>query len=64
MKGHVGADAEMRFKEGDKLKFLLPCHTTDRLCLFGTNGRAYTREGRRSAARPRRRPAGAPCWRS
>jgi topoisomerase-4 subunit A len=42
VKGHVGADAEMRFKEGDKLKFLLPCHTTDRLCLFGTNGRAYT----------------------
>jgi topoisomerase-4 subunit A len=41
LKGHVGADAEMRFKEGDKLKFLLPCHTTDRLCLFGTNGRAY-----------------------
>jgi topoisomerase-4 subunit A len=41
-RGHVGADAEMRFKEGDKLKFLLPCHTTDRLCLFGTNGRAYT----------------------
>ena len=42
VKGHVGAEAEMRFKEGDKLKFLLPCHTTDRLCLFGTNGRAYT----------------------
>jgi topoisomerase-4 subunit A len=42
LKGHVGADAELRFKEGDRLKFLLPCHTTDRLCLFGTNGRAYT----------------------
>jgi topoisomerase-4 subunit A len=42
VKGHVGADADLRFKEGDKLKFLLPCHTTDRLCLFGTNGRAYT----------------------
>jgi topoisomerase-4 subunit A len=42
LKGHVGADADLRFKEGDKLKFLLPCHTTDRLCLFGTNGRAYT----------------------
>jgi topoisomerase-4 subunit A len=42
MKGHVGPDAELRFKEGDKLKFLLPCQTTDRLCLFGTNGRAYT----------------------
>ena len=42
VKGHVGADAELRFKEGDRLKFLLPCQTTDRLCLFGTNGRAYT----------------------
>jgi topoisomerase-4 subunit A len=42
VKGHLGADADLRFKEGDKLKFLLPCHTTDRLCLFGTNGRAYT----------------------
>jgi topoisomerase-4 subunit A len=42
MKGHVAADAELRFKEGDRLKFLLPCQTTDRLCLFGTNGRAYT----------------------
>jgi topoisomerase-4 subunit A len=42
VKGHVGADADLRFKEGDKLKFRLPCHTTDRLCLFGTNGRAYT----------------------
>jgi topoisomerase-4 subunit A len=42
VKGHVGTDAELRFKEGDRLKFLLPCQTTDRLCLFGTNGRAYT----------------------
>jgi topoisomerase-4 subunit A len=42
VKGHVAGDADLRFKEGDKLKFLLPCHTTDRLCLFGTNGRAYT----------------------
>src|SRR5262249_5707583 len=32
----------LRFKEGDRLKLLLPCFTTDRLTLFATNGRAYT----------------------
>jgi topoisomerase-4 subunit A len=42
VKGHVGEDAELRFKEGDRLKRLLQCQTTDRLTLFGTNGRAYT----------------------
>jgi topoisomerase-4 subunit A len=42
MKGHIGEDAELRFKEGDRLKRLLQCQTTDRLTLFGTNGRAYT----------------------
>jgi topoisomerase-4 subunit A len=42
VKGHVAEGAELRFKEGDRLKFLLRCETTDRLCLFGTNGRAYT----------------------
>ncbi len=42
MRGHLAEDAELRFKEGDKLKFRLHCQTTDRLTLFGTNGRAYT----------------------
>jgi topoisomerase-4 subunit A len=42
MKGHIGEDAELRFKEGDRLKRLLQCQTTDRVTLFGTNGRAYT----------------------
>jgi topoisomerase-4 subunit A len=41
-KGHLEEDAELRFKEGDKLKLRLHCQTTDRLTLFGTNGRAYT----------------------
>ena len=41
-KGHLADDAELRFKEGDKLKLRLPCQTTDKLTLFGTNGRAYT----------------------
>ncbi|MEO9189432.1 MAG: DNA gyrase C-terminal beta-propeller domain-containing protein, partial [Acetobacteraceae bacterium] len=42
LKGGVADPAELRFKEGDRLKVLLPCQTTDRLCLFATNGRAYT----------------------
>ncbi len=42
LKGAVTDPAELRFKEGDKLKLLLPCQTTDRIVLFATNGRAYT----------------------
>ncbi|MEJ0015952.1 MAG: DNA topoisomerase IV subunit A [Acetobacteraceae bacterium] len=42
LRGHVGADTELRFKEGDRLKRLVHCQTTDRLTLFSTNGRAYT----------------------
>ncbi len=42
VKGGVADPAELRFKEGDRLKMLAACQTTDRLCLFATNGRAYT----------------------
>ncbi len=42
VKGAVADPAELRFKEGDRLKLILPCQTTDRLVLFATNGRAYT----------------------
>ncbi len=42
LKGSVADSAELRFKEGDRLKAAVPCQTTDRLCLFATNGRAYT----------------------
>jgi len=41
-KGHLAADAELKFKEGDKLAFLIPCQSTDRLALLATNGRVYT----------------------
>ncbi len=42
VKGHV-ADAEgQKFKEGDELRLLLACQTTDRLILMAGNGRAYT----------------------
>jgi len=42
VKGHVAEGTELKFKEGDKLRFLVPCQTTDRLCLFASNGRAHT----------------------
>lgn len=42
LRGHLADGAELKFKDGDALRLLLPCQTTDRLCLFGTNGRAYT----------------------
>ena len=42
VKGAVADPAELRFKEGDKLRALLPCQTTDRLVLLATNGRAFT----------------------
>ena len=57
VKGGVADPAELRFKEGDRLKLLLPCQTTDRLCLFGTNGRAYTLK---AADLPRGRGDGQP----
>ncbi len=42
VKGHLAEGAELKFKEGDKLRLMVACETTDRLCLFGTQGRAYT----------------------
>ena len=42
VKGHLADGTELKFKEGDKSRFLVPCQTTDRLCLFASNGRAYT----------------------
>ena len=42
VKGAVVDPAELKFKEGDKLRLLLPCHTTDRLVLFASNGKSFT----------------------
>jgi topoisomerase-4 subunit A len=41
-KGHLPDDAELKFKEGDRLDRLLRCESTDRLALLATNGRVYT----------------------
>ena len=56
-RGHLTDGADLKFKEGDRLKLLLPCFTTDRLCLLGTNGRAYTLK---AADLPRGRGDGQP----
>ena len=44
MKGHMTpeAPAEVKYKEGDRARFVLPAQSTDKLLLFGTNGRFYT----------------------
>ena len=42
MRGHLGADAELKFKEGDRLAIRLHCESTHRLALLATNGRVYT----------------------
>ncbi|MGC8469876.1 MAG: DNA topoisomerase IV subunit A, partial [Acetobacteraceae bacterium] len=41
-KGHLEAGAELKFKEGDRLRFLLACQSTDRLALLSTGGRVFT----------------------
>ncbi len=45
MKGHVALDQEMKFKDGDEARFSFHAETTDKILLFGTNGRFYTLMG-------------------
>ncbi|MEX5728441.1 topoisomerase-4 subunit A [Rhodovulum iodosum] len=42
MKGHVAPDTALKFKDGDEGRFLIHAETTDKLVLFGANGRFYT----------------------
>ncbi|MCP4314635.1 MAG: DNA topoisomerase IV subunit A [Hyphomicrobiales bacterium] len=42
MKGHLADHSGLTFKEGDKLKFAFPAHTTDKIILFTTGGKFYT----------------------
>ncbi len=42
MKGHHEDLSDAKYKEGDRAGFVVPCHTTDKLLLFATNGRFYT----------------------
>ncbi len=41
-KGHLAADADIKYKEGDGPGFVLHAETTDKLLVFATNGRFYT----------------------
>ncbi|OIQ72210.1 DNA topoisomerase 4 subunit A [mine drainage metagenome] len=42
MKGHVALDSEMKFKDGDEARFIFHAETTDKILIFGSNGRFYT----------------------
>jgi topoisomerase IV subunit A len=42
VKGHNPSIADLRYKEGDEGKFTIQASTTDKLLLFGSNGRFYT----------------------
>ena len=41
-KGKVEDPSELKFKEGDRLGFLVPAETTDKLILFASDGRFFT----------------------
>ncbi|MBL8773125.1 MAG: DNA topoisomerase IV subunit A [Phenylobacterium sp.] len=41
-KGRVDDPSELKFKEGDKLQFLVPGETTDKLLIFASDGRFFT----------------------
>jgi len=42
MTGHIDLARELKFKDGDESRFVFHAQTTDRLLVFGSNGRFYT----------------------
>jgi len=40
--GHIDLNRELKFKDGDAPRFMFHAETTDRLLVFGSNGRFYT----------------------
>ena len=40
--GHIDLARELKFKDGDEGRFVFHAQTTDRLLVFGSNGRFYT----------------------
>ena len=42
MTGHIDLNRELKFKDGDAPRFAFHAETTDKLILFGSNGRFYT----------------------
>ena len=45
MKGHVKAEEELKYKEGDSERFRFHAYTTDKIFLFSTLGKIYTLGG-------------------
>jgi topoisomerase-4 subunit A len=46
MKGHHETLPEVRHKDGDRGRFVVPAETTNKILVFATNGRFYTQIGR------------------
>ena len=42
IKGHIEDPGDVKYKEGDRGKFVIHAETTDKLIVFATNGRFYT----------------------
>ncbi|MDF1846469.1 MAG: DNA topoisomerase IV subunit A [Parvibaculaceae bacterium] len=42
MKGHMEKTGDLKYKEGDRERFVLHAETTDKILLFATDGRFYT----------------------
>ena len=42
MKGHGVNPKDLKYKDGDRGRFVIEAQTTDKLLVFGTNGRFYT----------------------
>jgi topoisomerase-4 subunit A len=42
LRGHLAADEEVKFKEGDEAKYRFHAHTTDKLLVFASNGKFFT----------------------
>jgi topoisomerase-4 subunit A len=45
MKGHGHNAADFKYKDGDSGKYVIEAQTTDKILIFGTNGRFYTLAG-------------------
>jgi topoisomerase-4 subunit A len=57
MKGHIAPDQPLKYRDGDKGRFVLHAETTDKIVVFGSNGRFYTVQ---AAALPGGRGMGEP----
>lgn len=45
LRGHIGVDQEIKYKEGDGERFRVHAETTDKVLVFATDGRVYTITG-------------------